>query len=475
MRRSTFRTSITALAALGIISSAVNVRGYVGFGYIWNTPQVPYYVNPQNLYVSAAQALAAVQAGASAWHDQSNADFQWVYAGQTNGSTVAYNGKNEVFFRSDTSGSTVGQTTWWASTSGALLDADIVFFQHHVFSTMSLGCSSGYYIENTATHEFGHALGLEHSAFETATMWPYTSQCETTRATLDGDDIAGIQALYPASSGSQVPAAPTQLSVAPNSADPTGSLIVSWAASTNVSGYRLERSNNGTSFGQIAQLGASTLSYADGGLSAGTSYYYRVRAFNNAGSSGYSNIASGQTQQVQSNTPPNVAISTPADGGSVPVGASTTFTGSASDAQDGNLTGSMTWSSNLDGPLGTGSGFSRVLSSGNHLITASVVDSGGLSRSTQVSTSVSGSVGSALPSMTAVGSKVKGAMKVSLTWTGFSTASVVVFRDGAAVMTTPNDGNEVDPVNRKGAASFVYKICTATGSICTAPVTVSFK
>jgi hypothetical protein len=65
---------------------------------------------------------------------------------------------------------------------------------------------------------------------------------------------------------------------------------------TNESGYRVERSPDGSSFSQIAQLGSGAMSYVDSGLASGMAFYYRVYAYNSGGASGYSNSASGQTQ-----------------------------------------------------------------------------------------------------------------------------------------------------------------------------------
>ncbi len=56
-------------------------------------------------------------------------------------------------------------------------------------------------------------------------------------------------------------------------------------------GFRIERSTDGASFSVIATLPANSSSYADQGLSALTTYYYRVQAYNNAGDSAYSNTA----------------------------------------------------------------------------------------------------------------------------------------------------------------------------------------
>jgi acid phosphatase type 7 len=73
---------------------------------------------------------------------------------------------------------------------------------------------------------------------------------------------------------------------------------LSWSDnSANEDGFRIERcqGSNCSNFVQIAQLGANATSYSNTGLSASTHYRYRVRAFNSAGNSAYSNIAGSDT------------------------------------------------------------------------------------------------------------------------------------------------------------------------------------
>jgi len=59
--------------------------------------------------------------------------------------------------------------------------------------------------------------------------------------------------------------------------------------SSDETGFKIERKAQGGSYAQIAEVGASTTSYSNTGLVAGTTYCYRVRAYNTAGDSGYSN------------------------------------------------------------------------------------------------------------------------------------------------------------------------------------------
>lgn len=57
-------------------------------------------------------------------------------------------------------------------------------------------------------------------------------------------------------------------------------------------GFKIERAGAGGDFVQIATVGANTVFYTDGAAHAGSVHLYRVRAFNAAGDSGYSNVAS---------------------------------------------------------------------------------------------------------------------------------------------------------------------------------------
>jgi hypothetical protein len=90
------------------------------------------------------------------------------------------------------------------------------------------------------------------------------------------------------------------------------------------------------------------------------------------------------------NAEPVVTINGPADGSSFAIGETVTFIGSASDAEDGNITGGIQWSSSLDGALGSGGSLSvGSLREGSHQITAGITDSDGASASDAISVTIS--------------------------------------------------------------------------------------
>jgi hypothetical protein len=75
---------------------------------------------------------------------------------------------------------------------------------------------------------------------------------------------------------------------------------------------------------------------------------------------------------------PVPTITHPADGDSRPANLGVPLIGNATDAEDGALPDSaLVWSSDLDGPLGTGNNLTVTLSAGQHLLSLEVTDSDG--------------------------------------------------------------------------------------------------
>jgi len=89
------------------------------------------------------------------------------------------------------------------------------------------------------------------------------------------------------------PAAPTSLAATTVS---SSQINLSWTDNANnENGFKVEQSIDGTNFTQIATLGSNAVSFSVTGLSASTTYFYRVASFNDAGNSAFSNTASATT------------------------------------------------------------------------------------------------------------------------------------------------------------------------------------
>jgi len=91
------------------------------------------------------------------------------------------------------------------------------------------------------------------------------------------------------------PSAPSNTVVTPTGTT-TGN--VAWQdKSSNETGFKVERSAIGpeAGFAQIGTVGPGVTIYQDTGLTSNKQYWYRVRAYNDSGDSGYSNVATGTT------------------------------------------------------------------------------------------------------------------------------------------------------------------------------------
>jgi predicted phage tail protein len=92
-----------------------------------------------------------------------------------------------------------------------------------------------------------------------------------------------------------IPTSPSALSATAISRD---QISLTWTDnSSNEDGFKIERCAGATcsNFRQIATVGANAASYSNSGLKRATTYRYRIRAYNSAGNSPYSNVVSAKT------------------------------------------------------------------------------------------------------------------------------------------------------------------------------------
>jgi chitodextrinase len=210
------------------------------------------------------------------------------------------------------------------------------------------GCSTFAQIGTASSPSFG-ATGLVFGA-------TYSFRVRATDAANNLSAYSTIVTSTPAADTTP-PTAPSNLT---GSATNSSTIALTWTGSTDAGGlhgYSIERCLTAScTFTEIVPYITSTL-FSDTGLTANTSYSYRVRASDSAGNlSSYSNIATAATPQVD-NQPPTV-----------PTG----FTATAS----GNAQINLSWTASSDNVavtayllercLGSGcSSFSQIASLGN--------------------------------------------------------------------------------------------------------------
>jgi hypothetical protein len=190
------------LWALAILLAAGSVQAYVLEGFDWlylgSSPTVELKINPNCADPSAPNDLQAIQNCFTTWTN-CPANFNFAYSGPCTNTNYIANNINEMCWNPGSSGGALATTYMWYQGSN-MTESDCVFWDSWTWSTSSPSFTQ-FDVESVALHELGHTVGLGHSQFSQAVMWPTISNGEVQRV-LDQDDLNGIIAIY------GIPAAP---------------------------------------------------------------------------------------------------------------------------------------------------------------------------------------------------------------------------------------------------------------------------
>jgi Leucine-rich repeat (LRR) protein len=177
----------------------------------------------------------------------------------------------------------------------------------------------------------------------------------------------------------------------------------------------------------------------------------------------FDGATSTQSVTVTINSPPQLDLLSPPDGSLFMLTEPVNLSARASDLEEGNISGSITWSSSLDGSLGSGGNLSITsLSLGTHTISASVTDSSGGTRS--LTTQIEIDQIDLQVIVTGNGSR----KKTNLVWSG-SRTYVDIYKDGILWRTGGPEG--ALRIHFKYPATF--KVCETGTDYCSPEVVVS--
>lgn len=119
-------------------------------------------------------------------------------------------------------------------------------------------------------------------------------------------DYSNVASATTQAAGQSAPPTPTGLAATPAS---SSQINLTWSDVSNETGYKVEQSLDSSSWTQVGATSANVVTYSATGLTASTRYYYRVRAYNASGDSGYSATATASTQAPSLLAPSNLVIS----------------------------------------------------------------------------------------------------------------------------------------------------------------------
>ncbi|XP_036450712.1 collagenase 3-like [Colossoma macropomum] len=187
------------------------VPGY----YKWKTNQLTYRIKNYTPDMSQAEVDSSIERALKVWADVTPLRFTRIYSGvadimisfgvRDHGDGYPFDGPNGFLAHAFFPGTGIG--------GDAHFDDDESF----TFSSFN-----GYNLFLVAAHEFGHALGLEHSGDPGALMYPMYSFRDIKTFVLPQDDVNGIQAIY--GPNTEVPVDPEEpkptAPVTPNACDP---------------------------------------------------------------------------------------------------------------------------------------------------------------------------------------------------------------------------------------------------------------
>lgn len=189
------------------VAASCSSRSYVLSGHHWNAAVSWRY----NASGEKTAGVSAVRSAASAWDGalsscgtKVTSTARNTYLGTTTlqpavtaaGGCGAMDRTNTVGWGSLPSG-VLGLTCVWFGSDGVAQETDQRYATGFTWNSAATCSGSRFDLRGVATHEWGHAYGLGHTAQSSGlVMKPSSTTCETAQRTLGLGDVLGIDALY---------------------------------------------------------------------------------------------------------------------------------------------------------------------------------------------------------------------------------------------------------------------------------------
>jgi hypothetical protein len=186
----------------------VRTMAETGLPLYWASPQISFLGNPSNRSgMSASEVSTELAAAIGAWSAVSGTSASGTYSQSTGGPANSnFDGVNALYFTSAPGRSmdygviALTEVTYYLN-SGQIAESDISFNDNlYLFTDQegdtgkSIGGRTAVYLRDVATHEAGHAFGLDHSIVNLSSLI-YTAF--SGQYALSADDESAIRTIYP--------------------------------------------------------------------------------------------------------------------------------------------------------------------------------------------------------------------------------------------------------------------------------------
>jgi len=171
---------------------------YKLLGVKWSSLPVSYVINPGSY--EKTFVTTAISASAETWDAATSKElFNDVYKTDYSASWGIADGENAYVFGDYPDSRVIAVTVIWYTRYGKqIVDYDVLFNTHYAWGDATSD-QSLMDLQNIATHETGHGVGLNDiysTSCSIVTMYGYSIYGETQKRDLEQPDITGLQKMY---------------------------------------------------------------------------------------------------------------------------------------------------------------------------------------------------------------------------------------------------------------------------------------
>lgn len=175
---------------------------YKLLGVKWSALPAGYVINPYNPQnLSSTFVTSAISASAETWDAATSKElFDDAYAVDYAVTYGVQDFVNAISFGDYPDSNVIAVTSIWYTRVGKrIVEFDMLFNTRFAWGDGSATATGPMDLQNIATHEFGHGLGLGDiytAACSQVTMYGYSGYGETIKRTLEQADMAGLHKMY---------------------------------------------------------------------------------------------------------------------------------------------------------------------------------------------------------------------------------------------------------------------------------------